>query len=275
MNRDRCIDPSIKYRPQWPRVAPKGLRYESHWVPFTFPAVPMTGQLVRQLPVQLEDDQPFIVTGIWFPQIGMVNGVNAFGSGLCRIWDTRGNPLSNGLVLGLGQWCNAGLDGFGNSFAPGWPIEDALECDPGSTLFFDFQLYTNAGVAVAAFFGVLESVQFFAGVYGVAGNGRTIELIDPGAPNVPLSIAILPDGVSVQVTLATDGGGVITTTYMQLYQAFLADASLVGVMVCHITGTDPNEVVAAGGPQALMGGTASLTMDLFGVLLGVKVFEDC
>lgn len=279
MNRDRCFNPAVKYKPQFARAAGPGQRFESHMVPFSFQSVPATGQLVRGLPLQLDDDQPFWLLGIFIPSIGTWAGNGGGGSGLpeglCRVWDSRGNPLSQGLVLGFGMFGNAGRTTSLRNDYYGWgfPVEDPVLCDPGGTLLFDFQLFTNATIGGTGFAGVLESIEFFNGKYGTAGNGYSIELIDPGAPNVALSVAIV--GMAVEVTLATDGASAITTTFLDVYNLFLTSPELEGVMVCTISGLDPNEVITTFGPDNLSDGAASTPVDLFGTLIGEKVFEDC
>lgn len=117
-------------------------------------------------------------------------------------------------------------------FGFGWPLEDELVCPPAGTFLFDFQISTNATVALFSIVDVLLTITFFAGVWGTAGNGVTITLIDPGAPNVPLSLAIV-GGVNVEVTLATDGGGVVTSTFQDI--ADIVNAEAVGVMTAVVT----------------------------------------
>lgn len=276
----RCYEPTRLYKPQWAYKTPDGFRDETFLVPFTF-TVPGNGSLVRQLPWQLDDDVPYIIRGILFPEIGQVaNDLSGFFPGLARIWDTHGNPLSQGLVLGLGMWCQGGVDIVGgqgsvngSNYGWGFPIEPEIECAPGGALLFDFQLATNA--TIANFFvdlGGGNFMTYWAGVFGIAGNGRTIQLIDPGAPNVALSIAVV--GVNVQITLATNGGGVITTTAGDIANLLLNTPAAVGVMAATING-DPTTVVTAFGPSALTGAAASTPITLNGCFIGVKRFKDC
>ena len=278
----RCYDPDRLYKPQWATETPEGFRDETYIVPFQF-TVPGNGSLVRGLPWQLDDDVPYIIRAINFPQIGQVLVPGGGGTpGLCRIWDSHGNPLSQGLVLGLGMWCQGGVDvdslggtpGNPSHYGNGFPIEPEIECAPGGVLLFDFQLSTNA--LIAQFFDLIgggpNGLTFWAGVFGTAGNGRTIQLVDPGAPNVPLSVAVI--GVNVTITLATDGGGVITTTSADIATLLLNTPAAAGVMSAQPSG-DPNQVVAAFGPSPLASGTAGTDIAVVGSFIGVKRFKDC
>jgi len=271
----RCFDPERLFKPQWAYKTPAGYRDETFLVPFSF-VIAGDGRLVRQLPWQLDDDVPYIIRGIFFPEIGQVlsdRSGSGFFPGLCRIWDTHGNPLSQGLVLGLGAWCQGGVDPDGNTYAGGFPIEPEIECAPGGALLFDFQLSTNA--TIAQFFDNLgggNSITFWAGVFGTAGNGRTITLTDPGAPNVPLSIAFV--GVNVNITLATDGGGVITTTAQDVANLLLNTPAAVGIMAATVDG-NPATLVTALAATPLAGGGASTPITVNGTFIGVKRFKDC
>jgi hypothetical protein len=239
-NAARYYQPAELFKPQFSYATPEGYRDEEFLIPFLF-SVLGNGQLVRQLPWQLDDDVPFIIRGIIFPQIGLSN--NSPAPGYARIWDTQGNPLSLGLVLALGMWSQAGLDWQGNAYAWGFPIEPEIECAPGGALLFDFQLQTNAGIASTTYTGVLEGILFQAAIYGTGGNVYTIAMLNPAANNVPLSVALV-GGVNVQVTLSTDGGGAITATVQQVVDLINNSPALVGIMTAQAFGTDPNEVIS-------------------------------
>jgi len=238
-NVSRLHQPGLLFKPQFAYPTPAGYRDETYLIPFTF-NVDGSGLIARQFPWQLDDDVPFFLRGIIFPQIGLHNYATA--PGYCRIWDSHGNPLSQGLVLALGMWSQAGLDWAGNAYAWGFPIEPEIECSPGGALLFDFQLMTNAAVAFATYTGVLEGIIFWAGLFGTAGNVFTIAMLDPGAPNIALSVAVV-GGVNVQVTLATDGGGAIISTVQQVVDLINSTPALAGIMSAQPFGTDPNEVI--------------------------------
>jgi hypothetical protein len=278
MTPDRCYDPTRSYRPQWARKTPAGYRDETFLIPFQFLQVAAPGNVeTRQLPWTLDDDQDFILDGIFFAQIGTMAQNATLGNGLCRIWDCQGNPLSLGLVLGLGFWGNAGIGGFSGAqtqtFGWGWPFEDEIICPAGGTLLFDFLPNTTATIAYAQFIGVLELLTFYAGVYGTAGNAFTIEMIDPLANNVPLSVALV--GNDVQVTLATDGGGAITSTFQDVADIINNTPALAGIMLAFLTGTNPLEVVTAMAQTPLTTGAAATPVDYYGTLIGRKRFKDC
>ena len=261
----------MSFKPQFAYSTPAGFRDEPFIVPFIF-TIPGDGLLQRQLPWQLDDDQPFIIRGISFSQIG--ENSQSVSPGLCRIWDTIGNPLSKDLVLGLGQWANGSQDGQGAVFANGFPIEPDVECAPGGALFFDFQIQTTEFVATTQLVGGAGgSIILVAGIMGTGGNGRTITLVDPGAPNSALAVSVV--GVNVSVSLETDGAGVIITTYSELAQAINDDPDTYGVMSGFfdpLSDDGPVDPVAA---TVLDGGTAATPITLLGSLYGVKRFREC
>ena len=277
-----CQYPKDVFKPQWAYKTPVGYRDDFYLVPFTF-TIAADGLLHLGLPWQLDDDVPYIVRGVIFPQIGTANPLYnqiprlAF-PGLCRITDTIGNRLSDGLVLALGVW---GQSGFASADTPtginafGFPVEPEVECAPGGALLFDFQLNTNA--VPASFVDVVGSGQilFVARVYGTAGNADSIQLIVPVAPNVPLSVAVA--GPAVQVTLATDGASVITSTLADVAAAVnsnAAAAALMGAIASGVTTT----LATALGATPLAGGLAadpSTPVVLTGTFIGVKRFKEC
>lgn len=278
--------PQARYKPQFAYRTPKGFRDETYLVPFKF-SVPADGLLHLGFPWQLDDDVPYILRGIIFPAIGTAqpffNTIEtspiAF-PGLCRITDTQGNPLSDGLVLALGAW---GQSGFSDAVTPtginafGFPIEPEVICAPGGAVIFDFQLNTNAAAAAFVFnVGAGEEIVFSARVYGVAGNAYSIQLVDPGAPNVPLSVAVA--GTAVAVTLATDGASVITSTLADVAAAINNDpqASLLLAAVLFYP-EGGGALAAALAVSPLTGGAAATDtpVELTGTLIGVKRFPDC
>lgn len=59
--------------------------------------------------------------------------------------------------------------------------------------------------------GADNDLVFTAVAVGTAGNGISVEYVDPGDNDVPLSVEII-GGKQIKITLATDSGGTITTT---------------------------------------------------------------
>lgn len=277
-----CQYPRDRFKPQWAYATPAGFRDEPYLVPFKF-LVAADGLVHLGLPWSLDDDQPYIVRGIIFPAIGTAQpGANviprtAFPA-LCRIQDSEGNPLSDGLVLALGVWSQSGFTDAAtptgiNAF--GFPVEPEVMCAPGGTLLFSFQMSTDAVPASFTFVVGGTTLIFFARVYGTAGNAYTIQLTDPGAPNVALSVAVV--GTAVNVTLATNGASAITSTLAAvaaIINSTPAAVALIGAIVTAGTGTD---VATAVGPTALAGGAVQTGEDieLTGTLIGVKRFVEC
>lgn len=281
-------NPVWRYKPQWAFKTPKGYRDELFLVPFHF-VVPGNGQAIVSLPWQLDDDVPFIIRGIVFPEIGLNEGGFISGGntpGMCRIRDTQGNPLSSnsipqsaanqqnfgGRILALGVWSQSA---FGGRNAFGFPLDPEIECAPGGAVLFDFQLSTNA--TIANFFHpdllALGGIEFDAAVFGTAGNAFSIHVVNPGAPNIPLSVAVVAGAVTV--TLATNGGGALISTFLQVEQIINNTPAVRAVMSAQLNGAVAAEIMDAFGPSALSGGEASVDIVLDGTLIGVKRFKEC
>jgi hypothetical protein len=256
-----------QYRPQWVYFTPPGFKDEPHHVPFRF-AVNMDGSLNRSLPIQLDNDADYIVRGIYFFN-GPTPGVNGVSPGLMRLWDAHGNPLSAGLSLSLGGWANA------QGLAHGFPIEPEVACPAGSVLLVDLQLSSQAGAASFTHVVVGTSVPYIALVQGSLGNTYSLRYLNPGAANVPLSVAVV--GVAVTVTLATNGAAVIITTAVQARDAIFADpvaGQLIGPNGA-ITGP-PGQVEVAFGPTLFAGGGLNPVAQIIaGALLGVRRQKEC
>lgn len=275
-----CSYPDQKYKPQFAYPTPAPFRDELFLVPFRF-LVMADGKLYQDLPWRLDDDANYCIRGIIFPAIGTAQAgyanpliaKTAF-PGLVRVWDTQGNPLSNGLVLALGVWGQSGLNVSPGTNAFGFPVEDAVWCNAGGSVLFDFQLQTDAAPAFFTWTVAGTTVVFASSKYGTIGNASTITIVNPGAPNIPLSVAVV--GAAVTVTLATNGASAITST-------------LAGVAAAVNASTDANAVmwavVTAGGAATatalaitnLAGGTAATgaPVEVTGTLIGVKRFKDC
>jgi hypothetical protein len=80
------------------------------------------------------------------------------------------------------------------------------------------------------------------------GNDISVELVDPGSPNSPLSVSVM--GTNVRVSLATDAAGDPTSTAAQVVAAINAGA---GSLVRSYTyrGDDGDGVVSPAGPTQL------------------------
>jgi len=276
-----CQFPRDLFKPQFAYATPQGYRDEPYWIPFKF-TIPADGNIHLGLPWSLDDDVPFILRGVIFPAIGTAQpGANtipptAFPA-LCRMRDTEGNALQDTLVLALGVWAQSG---FAPTTTPtginafGFPVEPEVLCAPGGTIIFDFQIPTDAVPATLSHTVGGSTVVFAAAVYGLAGNAYTIQFTNPGAPSVPLSVAVV--GNAVNVTLATNGASVIVTTIAQAAAAInstLAALALMGAVVT-VGGSD---LATAFGPTNLAGGLAQVGAGvvLTGTMIGVKRFPEC
>lgn len=265
--RPGCWKPADQFRPQWAYETPAGSRDEPYIVPveFTFLA---NGRPVFNLPVQLDDDVPFILRGIQFPELGLELGVHP--RGIARIRDSHGNPLSEGLVMGLGAWGDSGIQDA-NAF--GFAVEPEVVCEPGGVLIFDFAISSTGNFASFLKVGALEQIRFYAAVFGTGGNVLTIQLINPGAANIPLSVVLV--GNAVQVTLQTDGAAVLISTYQQVADIINNTPAIAAVMRAFLTGTNPAEVITAQAVTPLAGGLNGGNVTLLGSLIGAKRFQEC
>lgn len=266
-------DPSRQWKPQWAYLTPEGQRDEPFFVPFAFQVL-ANGLLQPGFPWVLDDDVPYLIRGIVFPQIGTAEGRSP---ALCRIWDTQGNAIGRGSVppvLALSAWCQSGFNSI-NAF--GFPVEFEVLCAPGGTLVFDFQLPSNAGVASLSYAGPFAVVVFRASVVGAGGNAVTVSLVDSGVPGTPLSVAVA--GSAVTVTLGDDGGGALSTTYAQLVSLLNSTPAVAALLSASAAGADVNHVLGSAGigdgAVHLAGGTASGLVTVQGTLVGVKRFGEC
>jgi hypothetical protein len=224
-------------------------------------------------PMQLDDDVQYFIRAIYF-SADPLNTLNqdSFPGTLVRIRDCYGNPLSDGLVLSMGVWCNQeeNINGFG------FPVEPEVECPPGGTLLFDFQIYSQGNFA--SFLDVIgpSSLFFQSSVMGAAGNGRTITLVDPGAPNVPLSVSVGGvDNVDVTVTLATNGASVITSTVADVQAIITATPAAFASMFATVTGPLTTLATALAATPLVGGSDAVGTVPIIGSFMGVKRFKEC
>lgn len=87
---------------------------------------------------------------------------------------------------------------------------------------------------------VNQGLTYTAVEIGAAGNDISIELLDPEANDQSLAITVTDNLISV--SLATDGGGSITTTATQLQTALDADGDVTALVT--VTGTGGTPVTA-------------------------------
>lgn len=106
------------------------------------------------------------------------------------------------------------------------------------------QVTTNAGTpadAAQATLGVNptgddNALTFTAREYGAAGNAISVAYLDPGANDAALAVSV--DGSDITVSLATGGGGAITSTAAQVKAAIEASTAAARLVTVAIDTTD-------------------------------------
>jgi hypothetical protein len=277
MNRSAltCYDRSDLYRAQWAIAEPDYAHDELFIVgPFSL-SVAANGTLSLNLPTQLDDDVPFYLRAVYFGELDPGNGFPGNGV-LARLRDCFGNMLGGelgtgaaGLIYALGAWGSA-LDGV-NAF--GFTVEPEVECSPGGTLLWDFQVSSQGTAASFSKTGVSGSIEFVSAIMGAAGNGATIELLHTVAPNLPLSVAVV--GRAVTVTLATNGASAISSTFAQVAAIINNTPAVQAVMFALLFTSNPAEVITALVTTPLAGGSNGGQTNLVATLIGVKRFVRC
>lgn len=262
------------HHPDWAWQTPEGFRDEPSVLPFVFTDILADGKSkFLGLPVQCDDDADFHVRALLCPQLGITPAGSAVGTsgsestpGRIRISTGNEQQLSRDLVLYGGVWCAAG---WSNLYAAGGSLVDPVVIPAGGALLVDLQLATTGQPSTALQSSGSSTLLFYYNVFGTAGDGHTLTLLDPGAPNSPLSgSAAAGDGT---VSLATDGGGALITTLAELADFINVTADLAALFVGSLSG-DGSELAAAdvltfdnGGP----GGVVSVA----GAFVGVKRFK--
>jgi len=127
---------------------------------------------------------------------------------------------------------------------------------------------TNATITMDPI-GADNDVKFSAVTAGQLANNHTIEYIDPAAANQTLAITVTDNidanskviGKKISISLATDGGSVITTTGGDITTAVLADAVAVLLVTPTNIGTGTGLVTALAATNLTggNGGTTDLT----------------
>jgi hypothetical protein len=264
------------HHPDWAWQTPAGFRDEPFVLNFLLPGLVADGATTHYgLPVQVEDDADFLVRSLLLPQIGLAPRGSAIGGsgvnspGRVRITTSNGQQLSRDLVLYAGIWGGAGM---ANLLAAGGSMVDPLPVPAGGALLLDVLLATTGQPASASTTVNDTTLLVYANVFGAAGNGRTITIIDPGAPNSPLSVVMA--GNNATISLQTDALGAISTTFFLLAQFINSNASLEPLYVAEVSGVPVEEIVA---PDVLnfVGGTAGGLVDLAGAFVGVKRYKAC
>jgi hypothetical protein len=83
--------------------------------------------------------------------------------------------------------------------------------------------------------------------YGhLGGNSLTAQLVNPGAPNAPLSVSLA--GNAITVSLATDPAGVITSTAAQVVAALNANPDVANLVTASLYRTSSGNTAVVAGP---------------------------
>lgn len=141
--------------------------------------------------------------------------------------------------------------------AAGFSIEVEADVDTPSAQTFDSE---------AASVLTDQSLTYTAVTPGTAGDAITIELIDPGANDQTLAVAVVAS-TRIQVSLATDSGGTITSTGDDVKAAVNADSPGAADLVL-VSGTNASPVTAlaetplAGGVDSEVEENGDNTVDL-------------
>lgn len=107
----------------------------------------------------------------------------------------------------------------------------------------------------------IQGMNWRAVAEGVAGDSTTIELVDPGANNVPLSVVVSPPAITI--TLATGPTGTITTRRRNIRDSIAIRPEVIAVAVLTSVSSS-NTLCSAEGPDSFSGGVdavAGVTVD--------------
>jgi len=121
-----------------------------------------------------------------------------------------------------------------------------------------------------------QGLTYTAATSGVAGDSIEIELLDPGGNSEPLTISV--SGTTITASLATDGGGLITTTATLLQAALAANAQVAALVT--VTGSGGSALTAlaatplAGGVDYAGSGAGIHEINLTGAGLYQIILQD-
>lgn len=101
---------------------------------------------------------------------------------------------------------------------------------------------------------VVQDLTYTADAYGTSGNSITITYTDPGGNNQPIAVSVI--GNAISVSLATNGGGTITSTATQVKAAVDGSAPAAALVDVAISGT-AGTVQTAQSSTPLASGAAS------------------
>lgn len=146
------------------------------------------------------------------------------------------------------------------------PSGDTMFGDDHAVLCGNVRMYKGAGAPAASARATLSrnpagddnALTFTAVKYGAYGNGITIAYVDPAANSQSLAVSV--SGKDITVSLATNGGGSITSTAAQIKTAIEASAAAAALVTCAVNTSDSGSaddgsgVVTALAAAAMTGG---------------------
>lgn len=143
-------------------------------------------------------------------------------------------------------------------------IEDAIVSGNVANVADAANFYLLDTIDIVAGVDSFDEVTFVAGASGAEikvtadapGNSRLrVDLVDPGGATQPLTVTVVDDGTNITVTvsLATDGGSVITSTVTDVIDILNTGASA-GLLEAALDSGLGAELAVDVGPSALAGG---------------------
>ncbi|MBU1740486.1 MAG: flagellar hook-basal body complex protein, partial [Proteobacteria bacterium] len=110
-------------------------------------------------------------------------------------------------------------------------------------------------------FGADNDLTFTAVNYGGEGQNITLAYLDPGAPNQALAVSVTGDAITT--SLATDAGGVITSTAAQVLAALNGDPAAAALVTTTLASPTGGGLVPAMAATNLAGVTAGGYWDYY------------
>lgn len=166
---------------------------------------------------------------------------------------------SNGLTFAAAVEMPIGATGLG-AVAPGSFLAVATGLLDETTILAEPVDHAGAANGTAS---VLGGHLVFGATMPFSAQGLfTFAAVDPGAPNQPLAITS-DDGYALVIHLATDGGGIVTTTTDDIVATGIAQGAYIAALANQVLG----HLVAPFGPVPIAGatnGTVTMTYSLKG-----------
>lgn len=132
--------------------------------------------------------------------------------------------------------------------------------------------YGTAATLSTNLTGAQNDLTFTARSKGATGNDITVRYLDPAGNNQALAVSVLANAITV--SLATDGGGAITST-AALVRAAINDSATASALIsaANKAANDGTGVVTAMAATALAAGAGVVTTPKDAVGQGAYVFE--